>query len=140
MGDVEYLPGTARYLASSLYEQGRYDDAEAIVADALASMNTDDPIPHAMCGLVAAKVLARRGEFDEAERLALGGASKRLGGFDARNRGEALLAHGEVLELSGKPEQAAEAFREALTLYEDRNGGSFSPSRPGRGSGSSWRT
>ncbi len=119
MGDVAYLPGTAHYLASSLYEQARYDEAQQIVGDALASFGTGDPIPEAMCSLVAAKVHARHGELEEAERVVLE-ARRHLDSFDARNRGEALLAHGEVLELAGRLEEAAMVFDEALALYEDR--------------------
>ena len=47
-------------------------------------------------------------------------ARKHLGAFDARTLGEALLAHGEVLELAGRLEEAAEVFGEALSLYESR--------------------
>jgi predicted ATPase/DNA-binding SARP family transcriptional activator len=121
MGDVEYLPSVTHYLASSLYEQGRYDEAWQIVADALASIGTGHGIAGAAtCGLVAAKVHARRGELNEAERLALEGR-RQLGEFDAKYFGEALLAHGEVLELAGKLEEAAGVFGEALALYEDRH-------------------
>jgi predicted ATPase/DNA-binding SARP family transcriptional activator len=119
MGDKGYLPGTAHYLASSLYEQGRYDEAQQIVAEARASFGTSHQIAEATVGLVAAKLHARSGEFDRAERLALEGR-RHLGALDARYLGEALLVHGEVLELAGKLEEAAEVFGKALALYGDR--------------------
>jgi predicted ATPase/DNA-binding SARP family transcriptional activator len=120
MGDRMYLPATAYYLASSLCAQARYDEAQRVADAGLAPSELDNPTQTAMWKLITAKVLARRGEVGEAELLALAGASE-LCAFDARNRGEALLALGDVLAVTGQHERAADAFRQALTLYEERN-------------------
>jgi len=119
MGETNYLMGTAYYLASSLCEQGRDGDAEQVVESARAAVSPGNDQTEAVFGLVKARLHARRGELDQAERLALDGRAC-LGGYGSRWLGEALLTHGEVLELAGKLDEATAVFGEALALYEIR--------------------
>jgi tetratricopeptide (TPR) repeat protein len=119
MGETNYLMGTAYYLASSLCEQGRDGDAEQVVESARAAVSPGNDQTEAVFGLVKARLHARRGELDQAERLALEGR-RCLGGYGSRWLGEALLTHGEVLELAGKLDEATAVFGEALALYETR--------------------
>ena len=67
---------------------------------------------------VRAKVLARRGEHAEAERLAREAVA--IGeGTDALNwQGDAHADLAEVLLLGGKAEEAAAALEQALDRYE----------------------
>ena len=117
MGETGYLIMVGYFLASTLYEQGRYDEAQQVVEE-VALTPSDDPDKVSLL-LIAARVQARRGNPDAAERLVREARRKR-GPTDPRWAGEALLAEGEVLELGGKLEEASTAFREALALYEQR--------------------
>jgi ATP/maltotriose-dependent transcriptional regulator MalT len=65
-----------------------------------------------------ARVLARRGELEAAERLARE-ALELVAGTDALNdHADTLLDLAEVLRLAGRGEQAARAVGEAIVLYE----------------------
>jgi len=69
---------------------------------------------------VKAKVLARRGELTEAERLA-GEAVELLEQTDYLNqRADTLLDHAEVLRLGDRPSEAVEHARQAIDLYEQK--------------------
>lgn len=119
MGEANYLMDTGYYLASSLCEQGRSDEAQQVVEAMRSALPSGSEGAEAMCQLAAAKVKADRGESLAAERLAQEGR-RRIGTVSPRWLGQALLTQAEVLELAGKPEKAAAVFREALALYEDR--------------------
>src|SRR6266508_4536059 len=83
------------YLAEAVYRQGRYDEAERLALEAAEAGGPDDVETQRLSLGVRAKVLARRGETAEAERLDLA----------------------EVLQLAGRPREAATAAREAAELY-----------------------
>jgi len=116
------LDNTARYelrtyLAEALYRQGRYEEAEEcvqassvpIAADAWAST---------LERRVQARLLARKGQFAEAEGLAreaLAMTSEEGRGY---LHGEMLMTLAEVLELAGRPEEAVPSVEKALDLYE----------------------
>jgi len=69
---------------------------------------------------VRAKVLARRGELETAERLARE-AVELAETTDSLNwRGDARRDLAEVLRLAGRTQEAADAARSALSLYEQK--------------------
>jgi predicted ATPase/DNA-binding SARP family transcriptional activator len=119
MGEANYLIDTAYYLTSSLCEQERVDEARHVVDETRSALPPGDEWAKAVWDLAAAKVQARRGELAAAESLARDGR-RLLGTVSPRWLGQALLTHGEVLELAGKLGEAAAVFGEALALYEDR--------------------
>jgi ATP/maltotriose-dependent transcriptional regulator MalT len=69
---------------------------------------------------VRAKLLARRGDVEAAERLAREATTSaaRTDFLDLRARAVADLA--EVLRLAGRSEESAAAVREAFRLYEQK--------------------
>jgi tetratricopeptide (TPR) repeat protein len=103
MGEKADAGGIARQLAEALYRQGRYDEAERYA-------QSD----------VRAKLLARRGDFEGAERL----AKETVSGADASHsdnpnlRGEFRLALAEVLSLGGRKAEALAVLNEARALFE----------------------
>jgi predicted ATPase/DNA-binding SARP family transcriptional activator len=115
MRETGYLVVVGYFLASSLYEQGRYDEAQQVVEE-IWRPSSDDPDKVSLL-LVAAKVQARRGNVDAAERL-IGEARRDHATTHPMWVGEALLAEGEILELGGKLEKASTVFEAALALYE----------------------
>jgi hypothetical protein len=74
----------------------------------------------AMVGSIAAKVAARRGNFD----LAVGRAEAAVATIQSTNNpfwiADAELALAEVLQVAGRGGEAGEAAERALALYEQK--------------------
>jgi tetratricopeptide (TPR) repeat protein len=116
---VGYRSTTALWLAESLYAQGFHEEAEQLVEEAEATVLAHDFIDQVHLRTLRAKLNARGGETEAAERL-LEEAKELVPAGHADLLGEVLLTRGEVLRRAGKPEEAALAIREALRLYEER--------------------
>jgi tetratricopeptide (TPR) repeat protein len=118
LGQLAELSTAAGGLAQAQYELGLLEDAEKS-ADRAAELGApDDATTQMLWRQTVAKVLARRGELAEAERLAreavaIGAKTDML---NAQADADADL--GEVLVLAGRAEEAAEAFERALSRYE----------------------
>lgn len=115
IGEHLDLPGIAGQLAEALYRQGRYDEAErfAEISETEEHVRMRWRGPHA-------KLLARRGELQRAERLARetvrhAGQSDNLNSY-----GNALVDLAEVLHLNGRLEEALPAVHEAIRVYEQK--------------------
>jgi tetratricopeptide (TPR) repeat protein len=63
-------------------------------------------------------VLGRRGEHEEAERLARKAVEIGETTEDLSSKAETRADLGEVLALAGRPEEAAEALEQALARFE----------------------
>jgi tetratricopeptide (TPR) repeat protein len=70
---------------------------------------------------VRAKILARRGELEEAVRLATEAAEMARLTDDLDKRGKAVLDLAEVLRLAGRSQESVDAAREAVDTF-DRKG------------------
>jgi class 3 adenylate cyclase/tetratricopeptide (TPR) repeat protein len=118
MGERGMLSTRAAFLADSLYRLGRLDEAASFVEEAAALGASDDLMTDVVCLAVRAKILARRGDGEEAEQLARRGVAivERTEWLDQHARCLADLA--EVLSLAGKGEEAASAFAAAAELCE----------------------
>ncbi len=117
LGETYLLPTIAAMLAHALYAQGRFDEAlgQSVRAEELGS--DDDVDAQTLWRAARAKVLARRGRFDEAERLA-GEAVELLRETDALvMKADALVDLAEVLRLAGRRDDASAALAEARALY-----------------------
>ena len=68
MGERDYMPTTAALLAEALYEQGRFDDAEAFAGISESFAASEDITSQFLWRCVRAKVAAQRGEA-AAEKL-----------------------------------------------------------------------
>jgi hypothetical protein len=118
MGEHSYLSTTAGVLAQTLYEQGRYDEADEVAAVGAASASTDDIGSHVFLRGTAAKIAARRGDAPRAEALASDAvALARRTDFVNMVAG-ALSDLGEVLALGARAAEAGTAFAQAIALYE----------------------
>ena len=67
---------------------------------------------------VKAKILARRGDYAEAERLAREAASTVADTQMINRQGDVYTDLAEVLLLAGKPDEATAALEQALHRYE----------------------
>jgi predicted ATPase/DNA-binding SARP family transcriptional activator len=119
MQQIGYRATVAVLLAESLYAQGRYEEAERLVEEATAAAAEEDLIDQVSLHIIGAKLRARRGDLDAAERLAQE-AKEIAPSWSDRLLGEVLLGRAEVLILVGKPDEAAEELGEAVRLYEER--------------------
>jgi class 3 adenylate cyclase/tetratricopeptide (TPR) repeat protein len=117
-GERGWLSTSAGYLAQALYTLDRLDDADRRAGQAAELGASDDAITQMLWRQVRAKVLARRGEHADAERLAreavaVGGEADMVNPL-----GDAHSDLAEVLELAGRREEAAAEVEKALALYE----------------------
>ena len=118
MGEKLNLSTIAASLAESLYLQGRVGEAERLTVVSEEATSPKDVWSHVAWRLARAKILAKRGELREAERLARE-AAELIADTDAVNmRAHALMSLVEVLAAAGRGEEAAESAAEALRLYE----------------------
>jgi len=106
------------FLAKSLYELGRLDEAERRARVAFDAV--DDPwARHTGMGVLAT-VVARQGHLDQAESLAREAVEHFERTECSIDRTEALLDLAEVLRLAGRPDEAVSTLRHALELFEQR--------------------
>ena len=118
LGEKGFLSTSAGNLGQALYALDQLEEAEAWGRRAEELGASDDAITQMLWRQVCAKVLARRGESEEAERLAheavaIGDKTDML-----NQQGDTYADLGEVLLLVGKPAEAAAAFEQALDCFE----------------------
>ena len=118
LGEQGFLSTAAGNLAQALYALDRLDEADAWAGRAAELGASDDAVTQMLWRQVRAKVLARRGEHAEAERLAREAVAigEETDMLDAQGDAYADLA--EVLLLGGKADEAAAALEQALERYE----------------------
>jgi class 3 adenylate cyclase/tetratricopeptide (TPR) repeat protein len=118
LGELAFLSTAAGNLAQALYALDRLDEADAWAARAIQLGASDDTVTQMLSRQVRAKVLARRGEHAEAERLAREAVA--IGdGTDALNwQGDANADLAEVLLLGGQADDATAVLEQALERYE----------------------
>jgi class 3 adenylate cyclase/tetratricopeptide (TPR) repeat protein len=110
----------AGLLAQALYALDRFDEADAWAIRASELDASDNAKKETLWRQVRAKVLARRGEHAEAERLAREAVAMcdQSDMLDVQGGVYADLA--EVLSLAGRPKEAAVALEQALRRYEQK--------------------
>ena len=119
-GEKGYLSTTAGELASALYEQSRFDEAEQFAQISFEAAGSDDVSSQAVWRGVRAKVLARRGEFAEAKRLARE-AVEIAGETDLiLVHAGAVMALAHVLRVEENADEAAAVIRQAIDLYDSK--------------------
>jgi class 3 adenylate cyclase/tetratricopeptide (TPR) repeat protein len=118
LGEHAWLSTAAGLLAQALYALDRLDEADAWATRAAELGASDDAITQMLWRQVRSKVLARRGEHAEAERLAreavaIGEATDLLD-----SQGDAYADLAEVFVLGGKNSDAAAALERAAAKYK----------------------
>ena len=118
LGDLSFLSTAAAVLADALYELDRFEDSDDWARRAAAIGASDDVPTQMLWRQVRAKVLARRKEYVEAERLAREAVAIGEETHFLNGQGDAHADLAEVLLLAGKREEADTALKEALGRYE----------------------
>ena len=104
-------------LARAVYEQGRLEEAAEVAELAEVLSAADDFETRAVWLGVRAKVLAARGDHDEAERMAAAGAELLRQTDSPVKQADALMDLAEVLTVAGKVRAAQVIVEESATLY-----------------------
>jgi class 3 adenylate cyclase/tetratricopeptide (TPR) repeat protein len=118
LGQQSALSTVSGRLALAYCELGRMDEAETWADRSAELGGEDDAITQMFWRQARAKVLARRGEHEEAQRLAREATSI---ADETQVLNDVARAHAdlaEVLALGGHAEEAAEALEQALPRYE----------------------
>jgi predicted ATPase/DNA-binding SARP family transcriptional activator len=119
-GERGHYTSLATWLAEALYAQGRYDEALRLTEEAEALGGLEDYEVQGRWRATRAKVLARRGQFGAAMRLAEEALTVFPAAFATPERAEFLLAKVEVARLNGALDEAEACARQALQFYESR--------------------
>ena len=127
LGEPILLTAAAGNVAKALYALDRLDEAEAWAGRA-AEIGATETATEMTWRQVKGKVLARRGEHAQAERLAREAIAMGEGTESLNGQGDAHADLAEVLLLAGKPDEASAALEQALERY-DRKGNLVSAQR-----------
>jgi tetratricopeptide (TPR) repeat protein len=119
-GDAWFLCGVAAELADTLWLQGRDDEALELTHLSEELVAEEVLVAQMMWRGARAKVLARRGQAEEAERLAREGVAIIEATEYALYQADALTDLAEVLRLGGRIDEAAAAAEKARFLYEQK--------------------
>ena len=117
MGERGYRSSLVAWLALAVYEQGRLEEAERLTIEAQESASTTDIWTQSIAFGTRAKVLAARGEGEQAEELARRGVALVESSDSLDLRGAALADLAEVLLTLGSEEWRSRA-EEAAELFE----------------------
>jgi class 3 adenylate cyclase/tetratricopeptide (TPR) repeat protein len=117
IGDVAFLSTTVAILAEAVCRLGRYEEAEELTGISEQTAAPDDVYSQVLWRSVRAKVLARRGQEEEAERLAREAVDMSEPSDFLHLRAHAYRSLGEVLWLAGGTEGAAQAIEGAINLF-----------------------
>ncbi|MDP9244285.1 MAG: AAA family ATPase [Chloroflexota bacterium] len=120
MGETGWLSSLAAYLAESIYTQDRLDEAEEEVRRSREAAAPDDEAAQAGWRAAQARILARRGEFEEAERLARDAIAIADRSDQPNDRGDTRISLAEVQRLAQRPDEAIPTLAEAVALYEQK--------------------
>jgi class 3 adenylate cyclase/tetratricopeptide (TPR) repeat protein len=122
VGELGFLSSAAPLLVDALIAQGRDEEAFELTERWRPERLTvpEDADAQAAWRGVRAKLLARRGEFEEAERLGREAVTIATGTDFPYLRAGALADLAEVLRLVGRPDESSAALKEAIGLYEQK--------------------
>jgi tetratricopeptide (TPR) repeat protein len=119
-GDRGGLASIVTLLAEAVYAQGRFGEALRLTEEAEVFAGAEDVDAQARWRATRAKLLARRGQFDAATRLAEEAVALVPATSDPPERAEFLVAKAEVSQLAGEFGEAEADLRRAVQFYDHR--------------------
>src|SRR5262249_18896601 len=114
LGEESFARGAAANVAEAYYVLDRRDEAEAWADRSAEAAPDPDPL---YCQQVKAKVLARRGEHAEAQRLARAAVRNADAKDIVNGQGDAYADFAEVLAAAGRADEAVGALETARERY-----------------------
>jgi tetratricopeptide (TPR) repeat protein len=129
-GELGYLASAVPLLLDALYDQGRDDEALELSERWRPERTTVPEDVDAQAGWrsIRGKIVARRGDAADGERLAREAVALAAPTDYLDRHAQASAALGDVLVLAGRPREAATAYEEAVQVY-GRKGNVVSASR-----------
>jgi tetratricopeptide (TPR) repeat protein len=118
IGDEGHASTSAGYLALALCRLGRFEEADDLATNARRLGAEDDLATQGTALAVQALVRSARGEHDEALRLARDAVDQWKDAQSPKFQGDTWTILAEVARAADLPDEAAEAARTALALYE----------------------
>ena len=118
MGEKNFLATTAAMLAQAIYAQDRPEEAWRFCEVSRGIAGDDDLSAQVIGRGTCAKILAGQGRGDEAEALAREAVELAASTDFLTHHGQAFLDLADVLQMNGRPEEAASALVAGLELYE----------------------
>ena len=118
MGERGQLSTVAVLLGEVLCAQGHYDEAFELTLVSEKAASPDDLLSQIVWRSLRAKLLARRGAFDEAETLSQDAVRLAAETDSLDFHADVLMDTAEALRLAGRTEETVQAAGEALSLYE----------------------
>jgi tetratricopeptide (TPR) repeat protein len=119
-GERGWLSTMAGFHSTALYELGRLDEAEAAALRSRAAATSDDANAQAGWRAALAKVLARKGEHEEAARLVEEAIAFTERTDELDNQGYLYLDAARVYQLADNAGRAETALRAALERFEQK--------------------
>jgi tetratricopeptide (TPR) repeat protein len=119
-GERGWLSTMAGFHSTALYELGRLDEAETAALQSRGAATSDDANAQAGWRVALAKVLARKGEHEEAERLVEEAIAFTGRTDELNNQGDLYIDAALVHRLAGRVDQAETALRAALARFEEK--------------------
>ena len=116
-GEKYHLSGIAALLAQLVRDQGRDEEALALLTTAEDLSAPNDVQSQALWRFVKAPILARRNEHEQAERLAQAAVDLLTDTELPGLRADALSGLASVMEALGRTDAALEANDRAIDLY-----------------------
>jgi len=118
IGEKSHFSAMVQFLAFAVYEQGRYEETEQLVRECVEAARANDVYAQIMWRSTRAKLLARTGAVEAAERLGREAVVLAEDSDLLTPHAEALMDLAEVLHLAGRNEDAATRTSEAIHYYE----------------------
>jgi tetratricopeptide (TPR) repeat protein len=120
IGELSWLSTVAAVLAEAHYQQGALDDVEQYLRLSEESGGEEDVYTQALLRSVRAKLLARRGSVDDAERLGREAVAIAAPTDFLFLQWFALLSLGETLLVAGRADEADQALKTAVQVCEQK--------------------
>ena len=128
LGETYFASSISALLAEAVEAQGRDQEAEELTRAAESLADEDDVWAQATWRSVRARVLAKRGEHDQALELARASVQLMASTDAPIWRANAARDYADVLRRAERLTEAEDALREALDLYE-RKGSAVAAAR-----------
>ena len=136
LGEQGYLSTVAALLAHRLLDQDRVEEADRFITASQDAAAEDDLTTQILLLSARGRVLARRGQGDEAARRCREAASLAEQTDDLNMRGDVLRDLAEVLQAGGDEPGSRQASSQARALYEAKGNLAQAASVHGRSPGS----
>ena len=121
VGERGFRASIGALLAEAVYAQGCLAEAQQLTDEAAEIAVDGDIDAHVRWRAVGAKLLARRGQFQAARKLADEALALIPASTWVALLAEMLMTKAEVLRLAGESDEAGDCLRQALAIYTEHH-------------------